>query len=476
MTNRESLDGKLKINEKNTAETTADRRYQDTAEARRIKKPELLAPGGNPEKLKTAFHYGADAVYIGGARFGLRANAGNFTPQEIAEAVQLADRLGKKLYVTMNAFARSSDLREIGDFAGLLRNLGVHAVITADLGVHAAVREAAPELPVHISTQANNLNWRTCAVWQQLGAQRVNLARELSLAEIREIREALDRSGCPELELEAFVHGAMCMAYSGRCMLSDYLAGRSSNKGDCAQPCRWKYYVTEQQRPGVYIPISEEEQGTFLFNSKDLCMIGHLPEMIEAGVSALKIEGRMKSEFYTAVTVRAYRLALDRFWDAYTRRLRCADGAAEAFAAAAEEYREDRTLQHMLLAELCSVSHRAYDTGFYFHGRGSQIYDTASYQRDCDFAGVVAQCDACGNGMHRLVLIQRGVFQIGDLLEFVTAGEQIYRYIPDEMRDQEGVRIVRAPHPLMPVHLQVPFSVAPGTIVRRRRHTAADGF
>ncbi|MBQ3848727.1 MAG: U32 family peptidase, partial [Clostridia bacterium] len=269
---------------------------------------ELLAPAGNFEKLKTAFMYGADAAYLGGTSFGLRAAAGNFTDEEIKEAIDLANGEGKKIYVTLNILPRTSELDELARYAEKLVKMGVHGAIISDIGAFMTVRKAAPDLPIHVSTQANNLNAATVRFWLENGAERVNLARELTVREIKEIdRELKD---IPH-ELEAFVHGAMCMSYSGRCMLSDYLAGRSSNRGDCAQPCRWKYFLSEEKRPGEYMPVEESKEGTFIFNSKDLCMIEHIPELIDAGITSLKIEGRMKSFYYTAVVTSAYRHAID---------------------------------------------------------------------------------------------------------------------------------------------------------------------
>ena len=271
---------------------------------------ELLAPGGNKVKMKTAFDYGADAVYIGGDVFGLRANADNFTLDEIAESVDYADSIHKKIYVTMNIIARNRDLPDMAKYARELSQAGVHGVIISDPGAFLTVKEAAPELPIHVSTQANNLNWRTCEFWQKMGAVRVNLARELTLAEIAEIRKNLDERNC-QLELEAFVHGAMCMSFSGRCMLSDYFVNRSSNRGDCAQPCRWNYKIIETTRPEEILDIEENDRGTFLFNSKDLCMLKQLKEFKDAGVSSFKIEGRMKSPEYVGFITRYYRNLID---------------------------------------------------------------------------------------------------------------------------------------------------------------------
>lgn len=408
---------------------------------------ELLAPGGNKVKMKTAFDYGADAVYIGGDVFGLRANADNFTLDEIAQSVDYANSINKKIYVTMNIIARSHDLPEMAKYAKELKKAGVHGVIISDPGAFLTVKEAEPDLPIHVSTQANNLNWKTCEFWHKMGAVRVNLARELTLPEIAEIRKKLDERNCG-LELEAFVHGAMCMSFSGRCMLSDYFVNRSSNRGDCAQPCRWNYKIIETTRPDEILDIEENDRGTFLFNSKDLCMLKQLKAFKEAGVSSFKIEGRMKSEFYVAVTVRAYRVAIDMI---------------ERGKEISEE-----TLEK-LLSEVCSVSHRDYCTGFYLGDRGSQIYETSSYKRETDFIGTVDSCEADGDGNYILTMTQRGTFSVGDELEFVPAEGEIIKYTVGEMKNSVGEIIERAPHAMMQVTMKVSFKVAQGTVIRRRK-------
>ena len=408
---------------------------------------ELLAPGGNKVKMKTAFDYGADAVYIGGDVVGLRANADNFTLDEIAQSVDYANSINKKIYVTMNIIARSHDLPEMAKYAKELKKAGVHGVIISDPGAFLTVKEAEPDLPIHVSTQANNLNWKTCEFWHKMGAVRVNLARELTLPEIAEIRKKLDERNCG-LELEAFVHGAMCMSFSGRCMLSDYFVNRSSNRGDCAQPCRWNYKIIETTRPDEILDIEENDRGTFLFNSKDLCMLKQLKAFKEAGVSSFKIEGRMKSEFYVAVTVRAYRVAIDMI-------------------ERGEEISEE-TLEK-LLSEVCSVSHRDYCTGFYLGDRGSQIYETSSYKRETDFIGTVDSCEADGDGNYILTMTQRGTFSVGDELEFVPAEGEIIKYTVGEMKNSVGEIIERAPHAMMQVTMKVSFKVAQGTVIRRRK-------
>lgn len=412
--------------------------------------PELLAPGGSLTKAKTALDFGADAVYIGGSAFGLRANADNFTPDEIRELTAYANARGKKVYVTMNILPRTREIHAMCDYARELAALGVHGVIVSDLGAFTAIHKAVPQLPIHISTQANNLNAETCRFWQTQGAVRVNLARELSLEEIREIHESLSADNVP-IGLEIFVHGAMCMAYSGRCMLSDFLTGRSSNRGDCAQPCRWKYHLSEDSRPEDAFPIEETDRGTFLFNSKDLCLLEYLPDLIRAGAAALKIEGRMKSDFYVAVTVRAYRIALDHVTQALAR---------------GEDGHLPESLKNELLREVCSVSHRDYSTGFFLKEQGSQIYGSSSYIRESDFVGLVTDCKSTDSG-YTVTVSQRGNFGISDTVEFVSPSRELQSWTFTSMRNDKGEPIERAPHAVMNVHFETPFPVEKGAMMRR---------
>jgi len=275
-----------------------------------MKKPELLAPAGNFEKLRYALHYGADAVYCAGKKFGLRAKADNFDQTALAEAVKYVHERDKKIYVTLNMIPHNADLDGLPEYVSELKDLGIDGVIVADPGVFSVVQEVAPDLKISVSTQANNTNWRSVAFWHAQGARRIVLARELGLTEIQEIREKV----APEMEIEIFVHGAMCISYSGRCLLSNYMNGRDANKGACSQPCRWQYHLVEETRPNEYYPVVETEEGTFFFNSKDLCMIENIPELIESGLESLKIEGRMKSIYYVANIVRAYREAIDTYY------------------------------------------------------------------------------------------------------------------------------------------------------------------
>ncbi|NJD02840.1 MAG: U32 family peptidase, partial [Ruminiclostridium sp.] len=332
-------------------------------------KVELLAPAGSLEKLKMAVVYGADAVYMGGEEFGMRAYAENFTEDEMRQGMDFAHSRGKKAYITMNIIPHNEDLHGMSEYVKLIDDMGADAVILSDPGVFSIVREAAPGMEIHLSTQANNTNWRSAAFWYELGVRRIILARELSLREIREIRD-MTPSG---LQLEIFAHGSMCISYSGRCLISSYLASRDANRGRCAHPCRWKYYLVEEKRPGEYMPVFENERGTFLYNSKDMCMIGHIPEIIASGVTSLKIEGRMKSAYYVATVVKAYREAIDAYYA--NTGLHNVDPA--------------------WIEELSKASHREYTSGFYLNkpAGNDQIYHTGSYIRDYDFVGMVTAYD-----------------------------------------------------------------------------------
>ena len=401
------------------------------------KRPELLAPAGTMEKLQMALAYGADAAYLGGAQFGLRAFGGNFTNEEIRAAVQLAHSTGKKIYVTVNVFPHNDDLVSLPDYLLFLAEAGADAVLVADLGVFMLAREATPTLPVHISTQANNVNWRTVRAWQELGAERVVLARELSREEICEIRRHTS------VELELFVHGAMCISYSGRCLLSSYFTGRDANRGGCAQSCRWKYALVEASRPGEYYPVEEDERGTYIMNSKDLCLLPYLDEIVAAGIDSLKIEGRMKSVHYVASVVKAYRMALDA----------CLMG-------------DSYEVQEAWMTELGKVSHRAYTTGF-FLGKtteADQIYGSSSYEQTSDFVGLVRSYDA----ENRLATVeQRNNMKLGQVLEIFQPVGEPFRQELAEMWDEEGEEITAAPHPQQIVRIRMAQPVEPNSILRR---------
>lgn len=401
------------------------------------KRPELLAPAGTMEKLQMALAYGADAAYLGGAQFGLRAFGGNFTDEEIRAAVRLAHRAGKKIYVTVNVFPHNDDLVSLPDYLRTLSEAEVDAVLVADLGVFMLAREVVPTLSVHISTQANNVNWRTVHAWQELGAERVVLARELSREEIREIRRHTD------VELELFVHGAMCISYSGRCLLSSYFTGRDANRGECAQSCRWKYALVEMSRPGEYYPVEEDERGTYIMNSKDLCLLPYLDEVVDCRIDSLKIEGRMKSVHYVASVVKAYRMALDA----------CISGKPYEVRA---EWR----------AELEKVSHRAYTTGFFFGKTTAedQIYGSSSYEQTSDFVGLVRSYDT----EKRLATVeQRNNMKLGQEIEIFQPVGAPFRQELAEMWDADGREITAAPHPQQIVRIRMEQPVEVSSILRR---------
>lgn len=390
-----------------------------------MNKIELLAPAGNLEKLKMAVLFGADAVYLAGEEFGLRTASDNFSFEDMKLGVSFAHDRGKKVYLTMNIIPHNQDIAKAALFLEKAIETGIDAVIVSDPGMFSIIRKTAPQLSIHVSTQANITNIESVNFWHSIGASRVVLARELSLEEIKQIRDGVP----PDIELEAFVHGAMCMSYSGRCLLSNYLVGRDANKGDCAQPCRWKYHLVEEKRPGEYFPIQEDERGTFIFNSKDLCMIRHIPELIQSGISSFKIEGRVKSSFYVATVVKAYRAAIDAYY------------SEEPY-----EYNEE------WYEEIAKVSNRDFTTGFFFNkpGADDHNYGTSSYIRNYDFVGVVKGYDK-DNG---LVLIeQRNRFKVGDTVEVMPPKGPITKFIVEKMFDGEGNIISVAPHAQMEIKL-----------------------
>ena len=403
-----------------------------------VKKPELLAPAGNMEKLKMALLYGADAVYLGGKQFGLRAFGGNFSNEELKEAVEFAHNLNKKVYVTVNIFPHNSDIEMLPEYLAFLNTTGADALLVADIGLFMLAKKYAPDIELHISTQANNTNWATVEAWHNMGASRVVLARELSKDEISVIRQKCS------VELEMFVHGAMCISYSGRCLLSNYMTGRDSNRGSCAQPCRWKYSLVEEKRPGQYFPIEEDERGTFIFNSKDMCLLPYLPDVIESGVDSLKIEGRMKSVHYAASVVKAYRMAIDSYFE-----------NPEAFAVKDE-----------WLEELEKVSHRSYTTGFYY-GKPTekdQIYTSSSYIQTSDFVGLVLDYDEATGFA---TVEQRNNMKLGQEIEVFQPQLPGYRQLLGEMYNDEGEAIEVAPHPQQIVKIRMEAPVEPYAILRR---------
>lgn len=404
-------------------------------------KVELLAPAGNLEKLKMAIIYGADAVYLGGEEFGLRASAGNFGQEELKEGIAFAHSNGKKVYLTMNIIPHNEDFDDMPAYIREAKNASVDAVIFSDPGIFDLLRQEAPDMELHLSTQANNTNWRSASFWHRMGVKRVILARELSLHEITEIR----RNVPEELELEMFVHGSMCISYSGRCLLSNYMADRDSNRGLCAHPCRWKYHLVEEKRPGEYMPVFENERGTYIFNSKDLCLIEHIPQIIGSGITSLKIEGRMKSSYYVATVIKAYREALD------------------AYAADPQNYKYNM----VWLEEMSKASHREYTSGFYSSkptGK-EQIYESGSYIREYDFVGLVTSYDAA-SGI--AVIEQRNRFAVGEELEIVSPRGPFHLQKVHGMKNADGEEILVAPHPQMTVYLPMDKPVEPYTMLRRK--------
>ncbi len=398
----------------------------------KYKKPELLAPAGSLEKLKIAFQYGADAVYFGGEAFSLRAAAQNFSFEEIKEGAELAHSLGKKIYCTVNVMPRNEGIEKLPEFLKSLEEAKVDAVLVSDLGVFRTVQKHT-NLPIHISTQANTVNYEGCNMWHDLGAERVVLARECSLKEIKEIREHIPE----ELELEVFVHGAMCMSYSGRCLLSSYMTGRDSNRGACAQSCRWKYSLVEEKRPNQYFPIEEDQHGTYIMNSKDLCMIHYIPELVKSGIYSFKIEGRMKSEFYVASVVKAYREALDSYW----------------------ENPSNYKFKNEWMDMLRKVSHRPYHTGFYLGINGEQNYDDAGYVRDYEIVGMVKSYDP--ETKTATVLQKNRVFE-GEEVEVLRADVPYFKVKLEEMYDldkDKKTEVANRAHMMFTVKVNTPLKV-----------------
>lgn len=405
-------------------------------------KPELLAPAGSMEKGKIALLYGADAIYLGGKAFGLRAYAGNFSLEEIAEICQYAHDLGKKVYVTVNIFAHNEDVAKLPEYLRSLEAAKVDALLISDLGVWSTAREVVPKMELHVSTQANNTNFATVNAWQQLGASRVVLARELSLAEIAEI------SAKTSVELEAFVHGAMCISYSGRCLLSSYLTGRDGNRGACTQACRWEYNMyklAEPNRPGEYFDLEEDEHGTYVMNSKDLCLLPYLPQLMEAGVCSLKIEGRMKSVHYVATVVSVYRKAIDACW-----------ANPEGF-----------TVPEAWMEELNKVSHRQYTTGFAVQkpGAEAQIYNTSKNDQTHDFVGIVMSYN---KEQERAVFQQRNNVKAGEELELLMPDGTLLPFVLENMQDEEGLPITVAPHAQQVFSASSKVELLPWSLLRRK--------
>lgn len=399
------------------------------------KKPEILAPAGDMERLQAAVSFGADAVYLAGQEFGMRTSPNNFTQEELVKAVKLAHENDVKVYLTCNTLPRNDEIDRLPEFIKSVANAGVDAFIVADVGVLQLVKKYAPNVDVHISTQAGVVNYLTARTFYELGANRVVLARELTLDDIAEIRAKTDKN----LELEVFVHGSMCVSFSGRCLLSSYLTGRDANRGDCAQPCRWKYNLVEENRPGQFFPVFEENGGTYFLNSRDLCMINHIPEVVKAGATSLKIEGRAKSAYYVAVTTNAYRHALELFL-------------------------ENKPFEPWISEELEKISHREYNTGFFFGSEPGQIYSNGGYIRNYD---VVAVCDGYKNGV--MEVSQRNKFFKGDTLDVLEPGGKPFNLNIEKIFDEWGNEVESTPHAMQKLFIPTEKKVLLGAYLRKNR-------
>lgn len=395
---------------------------------------ELLAPAGGFEQLRAALHFGADAVYLGGDRFGLRVRADNFTGAALGEAVALAHAAGAKAYVTANALIHPAEEAALRAHLRSIADAGADAVLVSDLGALMIAKEEAPDVPIHISTQASVTNAQAACTYARLGASRIVLARELSLAEIAAIRSQLD----PAVEIEVFGHGSMCMAYSGRCLISNFLTGRDANRGNCTQPCRWSYALEEEQRPGEYFPLEEINGRSFILSSADLMMLDHLDDLHAAGIDSLKIEGRVKTAYYVGVIVNAYRQVLD--------------------GRAAAEMRN----------EMDVVSHRPYSTGF-FYGQPAQAPHGKEHSQTCDFIGVVEECTACEQDMYRIQITLRNRFKAGSPLEALSPGQPVQTFCPKNIDDEAGIRVAEAVKTAQIYTFDAPLKLERGDLLRRRR-------
>ena len=404
---------------------------------------EILAPAGDFERLRAAVDYGAHAVYLAGSEFGMRAGAANFCDEELAQAIEFAHSRGVKVYVTCNTIPRCNETDRLGDFLSFIAQAGADAAIIADIGVMRMAQRRAPGLAIHMSTQTGIANHEAANALYELGASRVVLAREMSCDEIAALRAKTPK----ELEIEVFVHGSMCVSFSGRCLLSNYLTGRDANRGECAQPCRWGYHLMEETRPGQYFPIFEDEKGTHILNSRDLCLINRIPELVSAGVSSFKIEGRAKSAYYTAVVTNAYRCAVEEYMKAPS---------------------PDFKTPEWLLDEVCTVSHREYSEGFFTGGEPGQALWSGGYIRDYEVAAIVEDYDGSV-----LTVSQRNKFCVGQTLEVIMPGIKPFSFIAESMTDADSNLIESAPHPTMTVKMPLasnPVPIIKGAIIRRRKN------
>lgn len=404
-------------------------------------KPELLIPAGSLEVLKVAVKYGADAVYIGGEIFSLRANAKNFTKETMMEAIAYAHKHHVKLYVTANITGHNRDLQAARDYFKELKEVKPDAIIISDPGIFEIAKEICPEIELHVSTQANNVNYATFNFWHKLGASRVVTARELSIEEIKEIRGNIP----DELEIETFVHGAMCMSYSGRCLLSNYFTGRDANMGACTHPCRWKYHIVEETRPGEYMPVFENERGTYIFNSKDLCMIEHIPDIIDAGIDSLKVEGRMKTALYVAVVARTYREAIDDYYK---------DPAL--YESKIPHYKE----------EIAKCTYRQFTTGFFYGPttKDSQVYDNNTYTKGYTYLGLIE--DSNSEGLYGLE--QRNKFCVGESIEVMKPDGENIEVTVKRITDEDGTELDSCPHPKQKIYVDLGVSLERFDLLRKK--------
>lgn len=405
-----------------------------------IKKPEILSPAGDMECLEAALSFGADAVFLAGKLFGMRSAPKNFDNTQLKLACDKAHALGKKIYVTCNVLPRNRELEYLPDFLSYAQECGVDALIIADLGILEAAKRYAPKVARHISTQAGVTNYATANALYNMGASRVVLAREIPLDEIAEMRAKIPS----ELEIECFVHGAMCVSFSGRCLISSYMTGRDANHGDCAQPCRWKYHLFEENREGQYFPVEETSDGTYLYNSRDLCMIEHIPELVRAGISSFKIEGRAKSAYYTAVTTNAYRHAVDDYF---------------------ENLSDDYRLKPWIKEELEKISHREYNTGFYFNGEPGQVTGNGGYIRHYD---AVAVCEKSVDETTSLIS-QRNKFLVGDTLDVLPPSGVPFNIKCISLQNEDGEFVDSAPHPTQKLKMKSDKAVPAGSVIRKKR-------
>lgn len=406
-----------------------------------MKKPELLIPASSLEVLKTAVVFGADAVYIGGEVFSLRAKSKNFSMDDMREGIDFAHAHGAKVYVTANILAHNGDLDGVEAYFHELKEIGPDALIISDPGVFQIAKEICPEIEIHISTQANNTNYRTYRFWHSLGAKRVVSARELSMDELRELRANIPE----DLEIETFIHGAMCISYSGRCLLSSYFTGRDANQGACTHPCRWKYAIMEETRPGEYLPVYENERGTYIFNSKDLCMIEHIPELVEAGIDSFKIEGRMKTALYVAVVTRTYRQAIDDYLK------------DEALYRSRMDYYKE---------EIAKCTYRQFTTGFFFGkpDHDTQIYDNNTYIKAYTYLGLIG--DRREDGFYGLE--QRNKFSVGEKIEVMKPDGRDVEVTVQAMTDEEGQPLENCPHPKQKIYVDLGVELSPFDLLRRK--------